>query len=185
MHDGIGLPPCRRRARSTGMQPRSPSKCSLGYGARPGTRDADGSRDRAGRARRTARRTACTRRRRFSTPTRLTGDDAWLGPRDRRDCTTVAAPTGTPKGGFFDVARDRSGTAYPRRLRSRARLADALCKRCRRAVLARLGALTDDKEWRRPARSQLATFGGAAAQLSCTARRLVRASTGRSTRSRE
>jgi len=80
------------------------------------------------------------------------------------------------KGGFFDVARDRTGAAY---LATPAKpVQDAPTPSANGVaalVLARLWAVTDDKEWRRLLDRQLATFGGAASQLSLYGATLVRA----------
>src|SRR2546426_1807994 len=69
-------------------------------------------------------------------------------------------------GGFFDVARDRSGAAY---LATPAKpVQDSPTPSANGVaalVLARLWAVTDDNEWRRLLDRQLATFGGAASHL--------------------
>jgi uncharacterized protein YyaL (SSP411 family) len=74
------------------------------------------------------------------------------------------------------VARDRSGTAY---LATPAKpVQDSPTPSANGVaalVLARLWGVTDDKEWRRLLDRQLATFGGAAAQLSLYGATLVRA----------
>ena len=79
-------------------------------------------------------------------------------------------------GGFFDVARDRSGAAY---LATPAKpVQDAPTPSANGVaalVLARLWAATDDADWRRLLDRQLATFGGAASQLSLYGATLVRA----------
>jgi uncharacterized protein YyaL (SSP411 family) len=105
-----------------------------------------------------------------------TGDDAWL----TRAITVMhhcgRAHWDEVKGGFFDVARERAGAAY---LASPAKpVQDAPTPSANGVaalVLARLWALTDDKEWRRLLDRQLATFGGAASQLALYGATLVRA----------
>src|SRR5467141_506838 len=96
-----------------------------------------------------------------------TGDEAWLARAIAVMHYCGRAHWDAEKGGFFDVARDRSGTAY---LATPAKpVQDSPTPSANGVaalVLARLGALTDDKEWRRLRDRQLATFGGAAAQLS-------------------
>ncbi len=80
------------------------------------------------------------------------------------------------KGGFFDVARDRSGAAY---LATPAKpVQDSPTPSANGVaalVLARLWAVTDDKEWRHLLDRQLATFGGAAPQLALYGATLLRA----------
>src|SRR2546430_5565840 len=80
------------------------------------------------------------------------------------------------QGGFFDVARDRSGAAY---LATPAKpVQDSPTPSANGVaalVLARLWAVTDDHEWRRLLDRQLATFGGAASQLALYGATLVRA----------
>ena len=80
------------------------------------------------------------------------------------------------KGGFFDVARDRSGAAY---LATPAKpVQDSPTPSANGVaalVLARLWAVTDVTDWRRLLDRQLATFGGAASQLSLYGSTLLRA----------
>ena len=74
------------------------------------------------------------------------------------------------------MARDRTGAAY---LATPAKpVQDAPTPSANGVaalVLARLWAVTDDREWRRLLDRQLATFGGAASQLSLYGATLVRA----------
>jgi uncharacterized protein YyaL (SSP411 family) len=106
----------------------------------------------------------------------VTGDDAWI-----TRATTVMHYCGrahwdAEQGGFFDVARDRAGAAY---LATPAKpVQDAPTPSgngVAALVLARLWALTDDKEWRLLLDRQLQTFGGAASQLSLYGATLLRA----------
>jgi len=105
-----------------------------------------------------------------------TGDDAWLTRAIAVMHYCGRAHWDDAKGGFFDVARDRSGAAY---LATPAKpVQDAPTPSANGVaalVLARLWAITDDKEWRRLLDRQLATFGGAASQLSLYGATLVRA----------
>ena len=105
-----------------------------------------------------------------------TGDDVW---RQRaggvmRYCTRAHWDEGG--GGFFDLARDQRGTAY---LATPAKpVQDAPTPSgngVAALVLARLSALTDDRDWRRLLDRQLQTFGGAASQLSLYGATLLRA----------
>jgi uncharacterized protein YyaL (SSP411 family) len=70
-------------------------------------------------------------------------------------------------GGFFDIARDRAGTAY---LTTRAKpVQDSPTPSANGVaalVLARLWAITDQKEWRDLLDRQLAAFAGSAPELS-------------------
>jgi len=105
-----------------------------------------------------------------------TGDEAWL----TRAITVMQhcreAHWDKGKGGFFDVARDRTGSAY---LATPAKpVQDAPTPSgngVAALVLARLAALTDDAQWRRLLDRQLATFGGAASQLALYGATLLRA----------
>jgi len=105
-----------------------------------------------------------------------TGDDAWLTRAIAVMRYCGRAHWDDAKGGFFDVARDRTGAAY---LATPAKpVQDAPTPSANGVaalVLARLWAVTDDKEWRRLLDRQLATFGGAASQLSLYGATLVRA----------
>jgi uncharacterized protein YyaL (SSP411 family) len=78
-------------------------------------------------------------------------------------------------GGFFDVPRDGPGIAY---LATPAKpIQDAPSPSANGVaalVLARLGAFTDDPEWRRLLDRQLATFAGAAPHLSLHGATLLR-----------
>src|SRR5207249_3677886 len=104
------------------------------------------------------------------------GDGAWVrgGRGGAHHCGRVHWDDAT--GGFFDVARDRSGAAY---LATPAKpIQDAPTPSANGVaalVLARLWAVTDDKEWRRLLDRQLATFGGAAPQLALYGATLLRA----------
>src|SRR2546428_839362 len=96
-----------------------------------------------------------------------TGDDQWL----RRAVAIMhhcgRAHWDDAAGGFFDIARDQGGPAY---LATPAKpVQDSPTPSGNGAaalVLARLWALTDDAEWRRPLDRQLESFAGAAAELS-------------------
>ncbi len=105
-----------------------------------------------------------------------TGDDAWLtrALAVAHHCGRVHWDEAT--GGFFDVARGRTGAAY---LATPAKpIQDAPTPSANGVaalVLARLAAITDDREWRRLLDRQLATFAGAAPQLSLYGATLLRA----------
>ena len=105
-----------------------------------------------------------------------TGDEAWLtrAIAVMHHCRRVHWDD--TKGGFFDVARDRTGSAY---LATPAKpVQDAPTPSgngVAALVLARLSALTDDRQWRSLLDRQLATFGGAAAQLALYGATLFRA----------
>jgi len=105
-----------------------------------------------------------------------TGDDAWLTRAIAVMHYCGRAHWDDTQGGFFDVARDRTGAAY---LATPAKpVQDAPTPSANGVaalVLARLWAVTDDREWRRLLDRQLATFGGAASQLSLYGATLVRA----------
>ena len=105
-----------------------------------------------------------------------TGDDAWLTRAIAVMHYCGRAHWDDAAGGFFDVARDRSGAAY---LTTPAKpVQDSPTPSANGVgalVLARLWAVTDDKNWRRLLDRQLATFGGAASQLSLYGATLVRA----------
>ncbi|PYP12751.1 MAG: hypothetical protein DMD56_02910 [Gemmatimonadetes bacterium] len=105
-----------------------------------------------------------------------TGDDAWLTRAIAVMHYCGRAHWDEDKGGFFDVARDRSGAAY---LATPAKpVQDSPTPSANGVaalVLARLWAVTDVKDWRRLLDRQLATFGGAASQLSLYGSTLVRA----------
>jgi uncharacterized protein YyaL (SSP411 family) len=112
----------------------------------------------------------------FLDASEATGDDAW-----RTRAIAVMRYCGRAhwddaKGGFFDVARDRSGAAY---LATPAKpVQDSPTPSANGVaalVLARLWAVTDDQDWRRLLDRQLATFGGAASQLALYGATLVRA----------
>src|SRR2546427_368375 len=79
-------------------------------------------------------------------------------------------------GGFFDVARGRTGAAY---LATPAKpIQDAPTPSANGVaalVLARLAALTDEPEWRPLLERQLTTFAGAASQLALYGATLLRA----------
>ena len=104
-----------------------------------------------------------------------TGEAAWL-----ERAVTVMQHCGRAYwdeegGGFFDMPRDGPGIAY---LATRAKpIQDAPSPSANGVaalVLARLGAFTDDHEWRRLLERQLATFAGAAPQLSLHGATLLR-----------
>ncbi|PYP52614.1 MAG: thioredoxin domain-containing protein [Gemmatimonadetes bacterium] len=105
-----------------------------------------------------------------------TGDDAWLtrATSVMQHCRRAHWDDAT--GGFFDVARDRTGSAY---LATPAKpVQDAPTPSANGVaalVLARLWVLTDDMEWRRLLDRQLATFGGAVPQLALYGATLLRA----------
>ncbi len=105
-----------------------------------------------------------------------TGDDTWLTRAIAVMHYCGRAHWDDATGGFFDVARDRSGAAY---LTTPAKpVQDSPTPSANGVgalVLARLWAVTDDKNWRRLLDRQLATFGGAASQLSLYGATLVRA----------
>ncbi|MBI1967725.1 MAG: thioredoxin domain-containing protein [Gemmatimonadetes bacterium] len=79
-------------------------------------------------------------------------------------------------GGFFDLARDRGGAAY---LATRAKpVQDSPTPSANGVaalVLARLWALTDQKEWRTQLDRQLEVFAGSAVELSLYGATLLRA----------
>src|SRR5437764_3456325 len=105
-----------------------------------------------------------------------TGDETWL----TRAVTVLQhcrrAHWDEGKGGFFDVARDRTGSAY---LATPAKpVQDAPTPSgngVAALLLARLTAITDDPQWRGLLARQLATFGGAAPQLALYGATLLRA----------
>jgi uncharacterized protein len=105
-----------------------------------------------------------------------TGDEAWLTRAVAVGRHCLRAHWDDAQGGFFDVARDRTGAAY---LATPAKpVQDAPTPSpngVAALVLARLWALTDDHEWRRLLDRQLETFAGAAAQLSLYGATLLRA----------
>jgi len=112
----------------------------------------------------------------FLDASEATGDDAWLTRAIAVMRYCGRAHWDEEKGGFFDVARDRSGAAY---LATPAKpVQDSPTPSANGVaalVLARLWAVTDDKEWRRLLDRQLATFGGAAPQLALYGATLLRA----------
>jgi uncharacterized protein len=105
-----------------------------------------------------------------------TGDDPWLvrAGAVMRHCTQ--AHWDEAGGGYFDLAREQRGTGY---LATPAKpVQDAPTPSgngVAALVLARLWALTDDRDWRRLLDRQLQTFGGAASQLSLYGATLLRA----------
>src|SRR3989454_878982 len=105
-----------------------------------------------------------------------TGEEAWLTRAIAVMRYCGRAHRDDAQGGFFDVARDRSGAAY---LATPAKpVQDSPTPSANGVaalVLARLWAVTDDNEWRRLLDRQLATFGGAALQLALYGATLVRA----------
>jgi len=105
-----------------------------------------------------------------------TGDEAWLTRAIAVMRYCGRAHWDDAQGGFFDVARDRSGAAY---LATPAKpVQDSPTPSANGVaalVLARLWAVTDDNEWRRLLDRQLVTFGGAASQLALYGATLVRA----------
>src|SRR5207244_7693574 len=104
------------------------------------------------------------------------GDDAWLTRAIAVMHHCRRAHWDDTKGGFFDVARDRTGSAYLATPAKPAQDAPTPSGNGVAAlVLARLSALTEDREFRRLLDRQLATFAGAAAQLGLHAATLLRA----------
>jgi uncharacterized protein YyaL (SSP411 family) len=105
-----------------------------------------------------------------------TGDDAWLTRAIAVMQHCRGAHWDEAGGGFFDVARDRTGSAY---LATPAKpVQDAPTPSANGVaalVLARLAGLTDDPQWRGLLDRQLATFGGAAPQLALYGATLLRA----------
>jgi uncharacterized protein len=107
-----------------------------------------------------------------------TGADDWL-----TRATTVMHYCGRAhwddaKGGFFDVARDRTGDGQAYLATPAKPIQDSPTPSANGVaalVLARLWALSDDKEWRRLLDRQLTTFGGAAPQLALYGATLARA----------
>ena len=95
-----------------------------------------------------------------------TGDETWLTRAIAVMHYSRRAHWDEEKGGFFDLARDRTGAAY---LATPAKpIQDAPTPSgngVAALVLARLWALTDDATWRQHLDRQLRTFGGAAGQL--------------------
>jgi uncharacterized protein len=95
-----------------------------------------------------------------------TGDEVWVTRATAVMHYGRRAHWDEEKGGFFDVARDRTGAAY---LATPAKpIQDAPTPSgngVAALVLARLWATTDDAEWRRLLDRQLRTFGGVAARL--------------------
>jgi len=112
----------------------------------------------------------------FLDASEATGDDAWLTRAIAVMRYCGRAHWDDERGGFFDVARDRLGAAY---LATPAKpVQDSPTPSANGVaalVLARLWAVTDDKEWRRLLDRQLATFGGAAPQLALYGATLLRA----------
>jgi uncharacterized protein len=105
-----------------------------------------------------------------------TGDEAWLTRAIAVMAHCRRAHWDDAGGGFFDVARDRTGSAY---LATPAKpVQDAPTPSgngVAALVLARLSAATDDRQWRGLLDRQLATFGGAAPQLALYGATLLRA----------
>ena len=105
-----------------------------------------------------------------------TGEDAWLTRALAVVRHCVRVHWDETDGGFSDLARDRAGAAY---LATPAKpIQDAPTPSANGVaalVLARAAAITDDPEWRRLLDRQLATFAGAAAQLSLYGATLLRA----------
>src|SRR5881296_3006482 len=106
-----------------------------------------------------------------------TGDEAWLTRATAVMHYCGRAHWDEASGGFFDLPRGQNGgTAY---LATPAKpVQDAPTPSANGVAalaLARLWALTDDKEWRRLLDRQLATFGGTAPQLSLYGATLLRA----------
>ncbi len=105
-----------------------------------------------------------------------TGDDEWLKRAIAVLHFCVRAHWDDTAGGFFDVARDRGGAAY---LATPAKpVQDAPTPSgngVAALVLARLWALTDDREWRRLLDRELETFAGTARELSLYGATFLRA----------
>src|SRR5207247_10027872 len=105
-----------------------------------------------------------------------TGDEAWLARALAVVRHCIRVHWDEADGGCSDLARDRAGAAY---LATPAKpIQDAPTPSANGVaalVLARAAAITDDPEWRRLLDRQLATFAGAAAQLSLYGATLLRA----------
>jgi hypothetical protein len=107
-----------------------------------------------------------------------TGDGAWLARAIAvtHYCSRAHWDDATGGGGFFDMARGRTGPAY---LATPAKpIQDAPTPSgngVAALVLARLWALTDDAQWRRLLDRELEAFAGAAPQLSLHGATLMRA----------
>jgi uncharacterized protein len=109
-----------------------------------------------------------------------TGEETWVTRAAGVMAYALRAHWDEEQGGFFDVARHRAAaegtTAY---LATPAKpVQDAPTPSANGVaalVFARLSALTDDSSWRRRLDRQLATFGGAAPQLSIYGATLLRA----------
>src|SRR5438128_739089 len=105
-----------------------------------------------------------------------TGEEAWLARAVAVVRHCIRVHWDEADGGFSDLARDRAGAAY---LATPAKpIQDAPTPSANGVaalVLARAAAITDDPEWRRLLDRQLATFAGAAAQLSLYGATLLRA----------
>src|SRR6266571_24154 len=174
-HDGLGVPARRRGARSAGMQH------ARAQGARP---DLDGGVGRGtgighviGRAEpRGLLDDNVQAAAGFLDAYEATADAAWI-----ERAVTVMRYCGRAHwdetgGGFFDVARDRTGAAY---LATPAKpVQDSPTPSANGVaalVLARLWAHTDDQEWRRLLDRQLEAFAGGAGQLSLYGATLLRA----------
>src|SRR5439155_4369307 len=97
-------------------------------------------------------------------------------PRARGGASLRPRPLGRDGRRILGLARDRAGAAY---LATPAKpIQDAPTPSANGVaalVLARAAAITDDPEWRRLLDRQLATFAGAAAQLSLYGATLLRA----------
>ena len=105
-----------------------------------------------------------------------TGDDVWLTRATAVMHYSRRAHWDEEKGGFFDVARGRTGAAY---LATPAKpIQDAPTPSgngVAALVLARLWGESDDAEWRRLLDRQLRTFGGVAGQLALYGATLLQA----------
>jgi len=88
----------------------SPSSPPSDLGGSVGRATGDEPRDRAGRAARLLEDNVHAPAA-FLDAYEATGEDLWLTARSSGDAY-CGGPLGRPKGGFFDVARDRSGAAY-------------------------------------------------------------------------
>jgi uncharacterized protein YyaL (SSP411 family) len=107
-----------------------------------------------------------------------TGDGEWLARAVTVTRYCIRAHWDDAAGGFFDTARGRNGAVEAYLTTPAKPIQDAPTPSgngVAAIVLARLWAATDDPEWRRLLDRQLATFVGAAGQLSLHGATLMRA----------
>jgi uncharacterized protein YyaL (SSP411 family) len=107
-----------------------------------------------------------------------TGDADWLARAGTLTQYCLRAHWDDAAGGFFDTARDGTGSAEAYLTTPAKPVQDAPTPSgngVAALVLARLWALTDDAQWRRLLDRQLATFAGAAGLLSLHGATLARA----------